>query len=124
MIFRLIVILFLYVNTAAAMITPQQLNEQFQTNFREIMPEKLKRCVKLMCDEDFNDSEKKFKEYLSEDPELKNADIKVDLSDLYFSTKDRFIKKRDLLAPQFPLKDYIYEELLGYFWWNHLHASF
>jgi hypothetical protein len=29
-----------------------------------------------------------------------------------------------LLDPRFSAKDYIYEDLLGYFWWNHQDPSY
>jgi hypothetical protein len=106
--------------------TIEDLNRDMPYNFQEIMPSDLIQCSQLAAEKKFDDGILVLKQA------DKNSDTKaqiysqiyLDLQEVYTSAKEYFETQRDTLDDNITKKNFIYNQLLRYFWWSHYYPVY
>ena len=105
------------------LITPESLSLDNPSNYREIMPKEFIRCAQLASEEKFNEGIECIKN-INNKKHCSNEKIRSDLEEVYTSANKKFSKHQKSLDPRFTIKDFIYEDLLRYFWWSHYYPVY
>ena len=119
---RLVLSLFLCTNTVMGMIIPE--SKDCPANYREIMPQEFLHCAKLASEEKFNEAIAALKEKHIGKKYFKADEICNDLVKTFISSKEKYTLMKEELDPRFTVKDFIYEDLLRYFWWDHYYLVY
>jgi hypothetical protein len=105
-------------------ITPESLSLDNPSNYREIMPQEFIQCAKLALEEKFDEGIDILKKIHKENKYFDAEQILLDLKEVYSSANKKFSDHQSALDPKFTIKDFIYEDLLRYFWWSHYYPVY
>jgi hypothetical protein len=119
----------IYMNMLGAM-TLDEYSGDCPPNYRELMPTEFIECAKLAAEQKFDEGLECIKNVGSE-KYYSNKKIHEDLKKTYnfaveeFNSPDRnFNGIKYALDSSITLKDFLYENVLLYFWWNHYYPIY
>lgn len=127
---RLILLLVLYTNAVIGM-TLNEYSGDCPPNYREIMPPEFIDCAKLSADQKFDEGLEILKKVHGSNKYFNANKICDALKCVYKSATEKFNShdisfgdKKYSLDINITEKDFIYENLLRYFWWNHYYPLY
>jgi hypothetical protein len=131
----LVLVLSLYIEMVRAMVIPEDRGEAKGVITLESINGDMPPNFETIMDKDYIDLAKlalegKFKEvrefFVTPDEESKESAemICCTLRKIYDSSFKEYIAKKELLNPQLSVKDFVYNDLLRYFWWNYYYPVY
>jgi hypothetical protein len=125
MIYRLIILLFLC-GDVVALLTPANINEELVQDFKEIMPQELRRSAGLVSDGKFDEAMDILKKFYMDRENFDATAIEAKLKEKYQLCVHDYRESGHYDLVNFFITDYLNEYFLGYFWsnfWEHVYAN-